>query len=222
MTSDTTPPRAPAKWRKFVLQIAIGMGLGAAVGFGAGSWAGDYIAASGLEDVPLSNEIAGLVAVIYVLIAALVLAGAASPAMGARILNVEDADEVREMQSQFIPSGIALVLWGIALMALALAAPVGPVAAPVALAFGVAGLLGGVWFAVKSYRAADELMLATNLEAGAILYGLVLLVVGGWAMVAHVGYAAPPAPLDLLTAFYVLAMVASFIAAGRRGMLRLR
>ena len=38
-------------------------------------------------------------------------------------------------------------------------------------------------------------------------------------MLAHLGYAAAPAPLVLLTLFYVLALVAGFIAVGRRGML---
>lgn len=33
------------------------------------------------------------------------------------------------------------------------------------------------------------------------------------------GYAVPPAPLDLLTLFHVLVLLASFIATGRRGML---
>ena len=33
---------------------------------------------------------------------------------------------------------------------------------------------------------------------------------------------AAPAPLDLLTLFYVLVLAASFIAVGRRGMLTVR
>ena len=38
-------------------------------------------------------------------------------------------------------------------------------------------------------------------------------------MLAHLGYTAAPAPLDLLSLFYVLVLVASFIIIGRRGML---
>ena len=219
MMSDTTPPRAPAKWRRLLLQLTGGLIAGGAVGYGVGHFAGDIAQARGLESLPLSVEIAGLVAVIYILIAAIVLVGASSPALGAKILNVEDADEVREMQSQFVDAGVAMVLWGCALLALACAAPVGPLAASAALAIGAIGLLAGLWFAIRSYRAADELMLATNLEAGALTYGLVFVVVGGWAMAAHLGYAPAPAPLDLLTAFYVLVLAATFITAGRRGML---
>jgi hypothetical protein len=62
-------------------------------------------------------------------------------------------------------------------------------------------------------------MRAISLEGGAVSFGLVVLVAGGWAMLAHLGYAARPAPLDLLSLFYVLLLLASFIAVGRRGML---
>lgn len=222
MTSETETPRPSSKWRKVLLQLAVGMAVGGLVGYGAGYWAGGYADAREMEDIPLSVEIAGIVAMTYVVIAAMVLVGSASPAIGARMLNVEDADEVREMKAQFVSSGIAMLLWGVALLALVLAEPVGPLAAPLALAIGAGGMVIGLWFAFKSYRAADELMLAMNLEAGALTYGLVLVVVGGWGMGAHLGYLSAPAPLDLLTAFYVLVLVGTFISVGRRGMLKIR
>lgn len=222
MMSEIEPPRASAKWRKLLVQLIAGLIFGGLVGYGAGHWAGGYAEARGLDNLPLSVEIAGMVAVIYILISTIVLAGSASPGIGAKILNVEDADEVREMQPQFVTSGMAMLLWGVALLGLALAAPVGPLSAPVALAVGAGGLLSGLWFAFKSYRAADELVLAMNIEAAALTYGLVLVVVGGWGMCAHLGYVPAPAPLDLLSAFYVLVLAATFIVVGRRGMLRVR
>lgn len=222
MTSEFETPRPPFKWRKLLLQLATGLICGALFGYGVGRFLGNQAEARGLEHVPLSAEIAALVAVIYILIAVIVLAGSARPSLGSKILNVEDADEVREMQSQFVTSGIAMLLWGCALLALALAEPVGPLAAPAALMIGAAGLIIGLWFAIKAYRCADELMLATNLEAGAITYGLMLLTLGGWAMLAHVGYVSAPAPLDILSACYVLVMIASFIAIGRRGLVTVR
>jgi hypothetical protein len=218
MTSEFEPPRPPFKWRKLLLQLVVGLICGALFGYGVGHFLGDYAKARGLEHVPLSVEIAGLIAVIYILIAAIVLAGSSAPSLGSQILNVEDADEVREMQSQFVTSGIAMLLWGCALLALALAEPVGPLAAQVALTIGAAGLIIGTWFAVKAYRHCDELMLAMNLEAGAITYGLVLVTLGSWAMLAHLDYAPAPTPLDILSACYALVMVASFIAIGRRGL----
>ncbi len=222
MTSEIETPPPSFKWRKLLVQLVIGLTCGVLFGYGVGRFLGSFAEARGLENLPLSAEIAALVAVIYIFIAAIVLAGSASPSLGAKILNVEDADEVREMQSQFVTSGMAVLLWGLALLALALAEPVGPLAAPAALMIGAAGLIIGLWFAIKAYRCADELMLATNLEAGAITYGLMLLTLGGWAMLAHVGYVSAPAPLDILSACYVLVMVASFIAIGRRGLIAVR
>jgi hypothetical protein len=48
----------------------------------------------------------------------------------------------------------------------------------------------GTVIAIPSYRLSDELMRAVNPEAGTLSYGLMLLAAGGWAMLAHVGYAA--------------------------------
>jgi len=119
-------------------------------------------------------------------------------------------------------SGLGMLLWGVALLALALAAPDGPLPQAAALVLGAGGLVVGSIMSALVYRACDELMLAVNLEAGALTFGLVLLVVGFWAMLAHLNYVAGPQPLDLLTLFYVLVLVASFIAIGRRGMLTIR
>lgn len=219
MMSEIETPQAAPKWRKLALQLAAGLLFGGLVGFGVGHLAGSYFDNKGLENVPLSVEIAGLVAVIYLLMAVIVLAGSLNPAMGAKLLNVEDEDEVTELRTQLLNSGLAMALWGAALMALALAAPVGPLVSSVALTIAAFGLLAGTWFAWKTYRAADELMSAMNLEAGALTYGLVLVVLGGWGMLAHLGFVGGPQPLDLLTTCYVLVVLATFIVVGRRGML---
>ncbi len=217
--SKVVAPNAAQKWRKLLLQFAAGVVFGGLVGFGVGHLAGRYFEDEALKNLPLSVEIAGLVAVIYMVMAVIVLAGSLSPKMGAKLLNVEDEAEVRELQSQLLNSGLGMVLWGVALMALALAAPVGPLPTPAALVIAAVGLVSGLWFAWKTYRSSDELLLAINLEAGALTYGLMLVVLGGWGMLAHLDYVTGPQPLDLLTACYVLALLATFISAGRRGML---
>jgi hypothetical protein len=150
------------------------------------------------------------------------LLGTASPGLGARFLNVEDADELREQKRVLMWSGAAMLLWGVALLALALAAPDGPLPQTAALVIGAGGLLAGTALSVIVYRASDELMLAVNLEGSTISYTMALVVIGMWAILAHLGFVAAPAPLDLLTIFYVLALAASFIAVGRRGMLTIR
>lgn len=209
--SLTTP-----RWVRKMLIPALAGGV---VGYAAAATALHFIDLDPVGGLGKSTTIATLVGVLYIVFGLTVGLGTLSPKVGARFLNVEDADELREQKKVLTSSGSAMVLWGLGLIGLALAAPDGPVPQAAALALGAGGLVIGTVLAIPSYRLSDELMRAVNLEAGAISYGLVLLVVGGWAMLAHVGYAAAPAPLDLLTLFYVLVLLASFIATGRRGML---
>ncbi len=218
MTSEDETPATPRWVRKLLIPASIG----AVAGFAASAGMMRYIDSAAVGGLNLSATIAALVGVLYAVIGFGIAFGTASPSLGARFLNVEDADELREQKQVLSLSGAAMVLWGAALLALALAAPDGPVPQAAALAIGAGGLLLGTVLSVLVYRASDELMLAVNLEAGALSYGLVLLVVGGWAMLAHLGYLAAPAPLDLLSLFYVLVLLASFIAVGRRGMLQIR
>ena len=77
MMTDIENPRP--KWRKLLIQLGAGLVFGALVGYGAGHLAGGFTKAHGMEDLPLSVEIAALVAVTYIVIAAIVLAGAMSP-----------------------------------------------------------------------------------------------------------------------------------------------
>ncbi len=211
------PPRSEMpRWVKKMLIPAL---IGGVVGFFAAMATMQFIDSSAIGGLGASATIATLVGMIYILTGLAVGLGTASPKVGARFLNVEDADELREQKKVLTSSGSAMVLWGIGLIGLAFAAPEGPVPRTVALALGAGGLVIGTLLSIPSYRLSDELMRAVNLEAGALSYGILLLVVGGWSMIAHLGFAPAPAPLDLLTLFFVVVLLASFIATGRRGML---
>lgn len=218
MMSEHETPAAPRGVRKLLIS-----GLfGGVAGFAASAALLRFVGSDAVGGLDKSATIAALVAVLYLVIGLMVALGTANPALGARILNVEDAEELREQHKVLSLSGVSMVLWGVALLALALAAPDGPLPQTIALAIAAGGLVVGTVLSMMVYRASDELMLAVNLEGGALSYGLVFVLVGGWAMLAHLGYVAPPAPLDLLSAFYVLVLAASFIAVGRRGMLTVR
>jgi hypothetical protein len=215
MMIEDKSPGTPRWVRKLLIPGLVG----GVVGYAAAATMMYFIDSSAVGGLGMSATIASLVGVVYAVIGLSVGFGAASPGIGARFLNVEDADELREQKKVLTLSGAAMALWGASLLALALAAPDGPVPQGAALAVGFGGLAIGTWLSLPAYRASDELMRAISLEAGALGYGLVLLVVGIWAMLAHLGYTAAPAPLDLLSLFYVLVLVASFIIIGRRGML---
>ena len=218
MTSEDETPATPHWVRKLLIPAL----LGGVVGFAASAGMIGFVGSDAVGGLEKSATVAALVAVVYVVIGLSDALGTANPALGARFLNVEDADELREQKTVLSQSGVAMVLWGAALLALALAAPDGPLPQTLALVIAAGGIGIGKVLSVKAYRASDELMLAVNLEGGALGYGIVFVLVGGWAMLAHLGYVTAPGALDLLSAFYVLGLVASFIAVGRRGMLTVR
>jgi hypothetical protein len=219
MTDEKFPDRERPETPKWVKKMLIPALLGGVVGFAASMAALQFIDSPAIGGLGKSATIAALVGVLYIVIGLGVGLGTASPKVGARFLNVEDADELREQKKVLTWSGAGMVLNGLSLIALALAAPEGPVPQALALMLGASGMVTSVGMSVVIYRQCDELMRAVNLEASAVGYAMVLVVVGLWAMLAHLGYAAAPAPLDLLTLFHVLVLVASFVATGRRGML---
>lgn len=222
MTDDVTPAPALAPGRSLFRKLVIPMGTGMVVGGVSAFFTLSSIDALMASEPDLSIVAAAMIALLYLVIGLSVGLGTLSPGFGAHFLNVEDADELREMRRALLASSAAMALMGAALMVLVLAAPAGPVPGPLALVLGGAGLLAGGALGYASQRMADELLMAVGLEANAYAYMLALLAIGGWAMAAHVGLAAGPEPLDLLTTFYALALVATLIATGRRGMLKLR
>lgn len=210
---------ATPRWVKKLLIPAL---IGGVAGFAASAGVLRFIDSPAIGGLSESATIAALVGMLYTLIGLGVWFGTASPQVGAKFLNVEDADELREQKKVLILSGIVSALWGVSLMALAFAAPEGPLPQGIALAVGLGGLLIGSVISVAVYRACDELMRAVNLEAGALSYGALLAIVGLWALLAHLGYTAGPAPLDLLSLFYAVPLIASFVVIGRRGMMTAR
>jgi O-antigen/teichoic acid export membrane protein len=216
MVSDVNAPRAKRGW-KWVAGMALG---GAAAGGLAGFLFADRIDAmlGGPEPDP-SRLVAFMVALVYGATALLVLAGLVNPRIGARFLNVEDADELIEQRRQLVLSALSMLSIAGILLALAFAAPAGPLPREAALG---AAMLGFVVLAALSARVRgmlDELMRAVSQEA--TVWGFHLLAVGGgvWSVAAHLGYAPAPQPLDFITAAAAALLVGAFIAVGKRGML---
>ena len=175
-----------------------------------------------LGTLDASREIALLVAMIYLVTGIGLAVGLAAPGFGARFLNVEDADELREQKAMLSASVMGMIALGLALVVAALAAPVGPVPAGVALA-GVIGLLIVSWIAgIRQRRHIDELFRSLSRESTALGFYLMFFVGGGWALLAHLGYTAAPQPLDWLTMFAALLLAATFITCARRGMMAMR
>lgn len=175
-----------------------------------------------VENLSPSTEFAITVGMFYFIIAIGMGVGALVPAFGAKFLEVEDADELREQRSIYLYSIASFALWGVALAVFALAAPTGPISAHTSALFGGLVFALAAVFAWRSYRLSDELMQAVNKEAAVVANGLSMILLGGWGVLAHLGMVAGPQPIDIMTSFYVLGLVGTAAAAGRRGMLKLK
>lgn len=218
MTEAIHTPKQRSVWSKWVIPMA-GGGL---VGFLAAYFGMDLVEAGLLGELDGSAMIALGIALIYVVTALAVGVGAISPGFGSTFLNVEDADELREMKQTLIASGIGMFTLGLALAALALGSPGGLVdpsdALIVAALLFIAGAITGFW----SHQHSDELMREVGRETGTLSYYLCVSIIGGWAALAHVSVVSAPAMLDILSIFWVVALVAAFWVCGRRGMLNRR
>jgi len=224
MMTDVESPERPGRrgHSAMVRKLLVPALAGGLAGFGTAFAVGRMTDGDGmLSALSVSATLALVAGALYLVMALGVLAGALRPGIGARYLNVEDAEELREMRAMLVNSCIAMGLWGAGLALLALAAP-GPVPAPAALAVGLGGIaLGGV-FAWRSWRASDELMAAVTHDANALTAILAFALLGGWGALAHGGVLRAPAPLDILTTFFVLGLASTFIVVARRGMVRMQ
>lgn len=168
------------------------------------------------------NLIAIGAGLIYVLTGLSVALGLSAPRFGARFLNVEDADELREEGGKLRPAVLVMVLTGIFLFILALSGDTGLMSRSTGVVAALACLAGiaiGGWVSAKRY---DELMRRLGMEVASITLQLGMLVIAGWAALAHLGYAGWITPLVLVSAFALLQLFVSFVVVGRRGMLKLR
>ncbi|WP_202842385.1 hypothetical protein [Luteimonas saliphila] len=205
----------PPKWRKVAISAAVGAVLGV-----LGMMALDPLLDSGaLGSAGASELIAATVGLLYLVMALCIAVGVASPGLGARFLNMEDADELRDQRRLLAYAASSMVAMGGALIVLALASPGGVVPQPTALLVAVALFGASVPLTFLQWRHMDELMRNVSNEAGNLAFHLLLLAGGGWAMLAHLGFARAPATLDWLSMFFGLVLLAAFIATARRGML---
>lgn len=221
MNAQSQAPVAGGKTGKLILQMVLGGVSGALAMIGIITVIGDQKV--------LLNQPGGLealtVAMVYVLMAAVIGLGVMAPRVGAKALNVEDAEEIGEQRTDLVVGAITFLLVGVLLGALALAGRPGVeglLSPPVALTL-AGGASGGLLLLSILYRKrGDEMMRKVSLEAGNWALGFVILLFGGWAALAHLGTVPPVAPLQFVAGLFALYLVAIFIAAGRRGMLKTR
>lgn len=141
---------------------------------------------------------------------------------GWTLLDAEQAETLNERPRLLFLSWISMAAMGLILILLGLAGPGSVLAAEAALAGALVLCAVVILLSFSVWRLMDELDRTMSYESGTMAFYLILLFGGGWAMLAHLQFVTPAAPLDWLTMLTLITFAASLIAAGRRGLLKSR
>ena len=177
------------------------------------------VGASALGAMDASEWVAATVGMALLFFALLGSVLAAIAHKGAFFMDAEIADDLRERGRSLFYSYIAMAAMGLALILLSLGGPGGALSPAAALAGALVLFIVVAVLSIAIWRLIDELGRTLSRETGNMAFYLIVLLGGGWAMLGHLGFVVGPAPLDWLTMFAVLMLVASFVAVGRRKLL---
>ena len=167
-----------------------------------------------------SEMVAAVTGLVLIVVAFFGSFAMASVHMGAHLVDDElAADDMRERGRLILYSFVWMAACGLLLIGLGLAGPGGVLSPAAALAGGLVLIAVLIVLGIVTWRLSDELGRTLSYEAGNMAFYLILMLGGGWAMLAHLGFVRGPAPLDWLTLFTVLLFAASIIAVGRRKLL---
>lgn len=209
-------PVSVRTFRNFVIRdvVVIGVFLLFLWGFSTLGRTGDLSAMGASE---WAAAVTGSVLFLFAILGAFVMASAHT---SANLIDDEvAADDMRERGRLFLCSFAWMAAYGLLLIGLGLAGPGGLLSPAAALAGAVVLIAVLTVLGIAAWRLSDELGRTLSHETGNMAFYLIMVFGGGWAMLAHLGFVAGPAPLDWLTLFTVLMFGASFIAAGRRKLL---
>ena len=200
------------KGRKLIFQLAFGGLLGGLAGyFGIGILDAETMAA---DQVIVSG-----IGLVYLLMGLIVGFGLIAPKLGSTILNVEDADEIKDQRRILTGSAISMTALGAATMVLPLSGQDSAISAYTAFAGLLAALLVMAVINIRDWKYYDEMMKQLSREAGNIAFcgiGGVLLV---WASAAWLGIMSAPTPLALIAIISGGFLLSIFLASARRGLL---
>jgi hypothetical protein len=192
-------------------------------GFALAAWSYGRLAGTASPGaIDGSAKVALIVGLALLVLALACLLIVAAARWGVGLLTADQTEDTRERARAIVYSAIWMAATGLTLMLLSLAGPGGPVSPTTALA-GSVGLLGvgtAVGFATRGLL--DELWQALSRETGSAGFHLIYVIGGGWAILAHLGFAPAPTPLDWLIMLTLIVFAASVIATARRGLLKAR
>jgi hypothetical protein len=211
-------PFTPRSLRNFVLINVVFLGMLALAVWGYHALVDGSLPGA----MDLSAKVALVLGLTLAGLALLSLAVVGAAHLPGSFLTDEQAEDTRDRRRVTLYSAAWMAAMGLTLALLSLAGPGGPVSPATALA-GSAVLLGiatAADFAIRPLL--DELWQALSRESGNAAFQIVFFLGGGWAILAHLGYVRAPAPLDLVTLFIAVSLIAGTVAVGRRGLFRSR
>lgn len=207
----------PRTQRQKMIRLLTQLGAGAIVGYLAGHF---FLGELEPDVISLEAFLLAMIGMIYGIIGISLGVGLLAPKLvGARLLNVEDADELNEQRRILTGSSIGMTAIGAALALLAMSGPGGMV--PPIAGFGAitASLAIVIIISIRDWKYYDELILRMTLEASYLAFSVFCFVMWLWCAAAWVGWTAAPAPLAILALISGLYLLAICVVAARRGMM---
>lgn len=214
--SSRNSPISLRNVRKFLISSAVAVAICALPLWGFPA----LIRTVSLSTMGVSEMVAALLGLTLLIFALLFTLPLAAAHAGARFMPAESVAEVRRRGRSPIYSLIATAAMGLTLILLSFAGPGGALSPAVGLAVVLVLLAITTALSFAAWPLMDEMSHTISRETGNAAFYLILLLGGGWAMLAHLGFVAGPTPLDWLTMFALFMFVASFIAAARRGLFK--
>lgn len=208
---------ARANWKKPSWWVRIG---GWALLGGVGGYFGARFMIEGGRELSGSTIFALATALIYLLQGIMVLAGASSARIGLAMKMFDDHEAWQGERGMMINSGLGCLLMSAFLALLLAVDPFGLITVQTGLALALATFMAAAWFTWRTLMQMDELWHKVTSEATVVTFYLVFAPGAAWSAAAHLGLAAPLAPLDWISLFLLASLIGSVIATARRGMIR--
>lgn len=217
--SDVMTGQRTAKWKQSVVRTLAGALAGASAMTAVLAVAGlDFLAAMGPSRVALAS-----VGLIYAMMAAFVGFGLAAPRVGAALLNVADAEELREERRGMAQSMLVCGGFGLTLILLAIARgpafPAGAVPGGLAMAALAVLLIASAVLSWRGWGRFDELSRLLGLEGCMWGFCLSWMILTPWAAADFLGWGLRLTPIDVVTTLSAMILLGAFVAIGRRGMM---